>query len=565
MFFKRFRSKSSRQSRPSQVRKPRGRLGVERLEDRLMMFGDAIGTDVDSLASQTDDLTTDVREYLSGSNVPQLSSDPDATHTLYLDFDGYEYLGLISGRVNPYVPAFSMDDNYKALNKQELQVIEETWSWVSEDFSPFDINVTTVDPGQKAFDNNLALRVAIGGYGEWYGDDPISGVSLGNPFFDDFTPNVVWTFSEEIQDRAEILNKFDGDGRDVLFQPYLANTISHEAGHAFGLAHHGEWDEAGVKTAEYTGGEELRTPIMGSNRARDRATWDVTELMKYQRDDDGNILENAEGKKLYEFAKIQDDMEVLADTLGFRTDDHDATLDAAPDLVRSGISSVSQAGVIEKISDADWFRFSTTGGNVHLSVDVLEDMTDLNSDGVDNDEDGVTDEGDEYDWGGANLDVRIEIYRINNEVTGDMTFIAAADPGDRLGAEFSGSLISGDYVLMVMSHGHHGDAGQYTISGSIPRLSIEIPTVPEFWPSDQRELPGIDPRVDPRLTLPLKQEFVVAQSKPIATATKAEAIVSVGVNTNVEFKGSMTTLMKKVSSRNTLIGLSKYGTTKLGR
>ena len=297
-----------------------------------MMFGDDIVADPGS-SLDLDDARDDLQSYLSGPVVPEFHSNPGATHSLYLDFDGYEYMGVISNYARPHTDVFSLDDDYKSFSKLERDMIEDVWNWVAEDFAPFDVNVTTVEPTERAFANNLALRVAIGGAG-------------------------------------------------------------------------------------------------------------------------------------------------------------------------------------------DWFRFSTTGGHVQLAANVLEDMTDLNGDGIDNDLDGDVDEGDEYLWGGANLDLRMELFRVDNEVSGAMTLITAVDPDDRLGAEFSGTLGSGDYVMVIKSHGHAGDAGQYTLSGSVPKFTIESLSVPEIWPTNPFVSPSMDPR---QVTEPTKTDALTV--KP--TTTTDDSIITV--------------------------------------
>jgi hypothetical protein len=43
----------------------------------------------------------------------------------------------------------------------------------------------------------------------------------------------------------------------------IATTASHEAGHAYGLEHHGDYDV----------GTNITTPIMGANAQGDRTLW----------------------------------------------------------------------------------------------------------------------------------------------------------------------------------------------------------------------------------------------------------------------------------------------------
>ena len=92
--------------------------------------------------------------------VPALNSRPGAAQTLYLDFDGsapfswfnatgsYVVRGPNSIRiVTGAVQAFSIDGDFNNFSAAELDTINHIWQWVAEKFSPFTINVTTVDPG----------------------------------------------------------------------------------------------------------------------------------------------------------------------------------------------------------------------------------------------------------------------------------------------------------------------------------------------------------------------------------------------------------------------------------
>ena len=82
-----------------------------------------------------------------------LNSKPDAPRTIFLDFDG----GVISGTAwnNSYgepITARPYDSNGDVANFSdgELRDIQRIWRLVAEDFAPFDVNVTTQDPGADA-------------------------------------------------------------------------------------------------------------------------------------------------------------------------------------------------------------------------------------------------------------------------------------------------------------------------------------------------------------------------------------------------------------------------------
>src|SRR5206468_1200389 len=72
---------------------------------------------------------------------PALHSLSGAVAKLYLDFNG---------DTNPQyhtTPAYDRDGNPASFNDQELSDIQEIWARVAERYSPFKIDVTTVDPG----------------------------------------------------------------------------------------------------------------------------------------------------------------------------------------------------------------------------------------------------------------------------------------------------------------------------------------------------------------------------------------------------------------------------------
>jgi hypothetical protein len=81
-----------------------------------------------------------------------------------LDFKG----GSVSGRAwksgaNVTWPAFDSNGNSSSFSTTELTQIVTVWRAVSEDFSPFLVDVTTVDQIAAKTPNNNYMRVAIGG------------------------------------------------------------------------------------------------------------------------------------------------------------------------------------------------------------------------------------------------------------------------------------------------------------------------------------------------------------------------------------------------------------------
>lgn len=101
---------------------------------------------------------------------------------------------------------------------------------MAEDYAPFNINVTTVEPPAlapnipSASANGVALRLAIGGTSSILGLG--SGI-IGYAYINSFTSatsNVAYVFPTS-----------STGSHSSAFT--IATTVSHEAGHSFGLRH----------------------------------------------------------------------------------------------------------------------------------------------------------------------------------------------------------------------------------------------------------------------------------------------------------------------------------------
>ena len=187
------------------------------------------------------------------SSVPQLNSDPRRTAQLYLDFIGDPASTWGSDNV-PTTPAYDTDGNPTTFSSSELQNIQEIWSRVAEKYSPFNINVTTVNPGSLV--HGVDLKVVIGGDGAWTGGT-YGGLSYVDSFTDTDLPNWDYVFSKNVA---------AGDPHDV------AEAAAHEAGHAFGLNHQSVYSGTTL-TTEYNPGNANAAPIMGVSYNSTRGLW----------------------------------------------------------------------------------------------------------------------------------------------------------------------------------------------------------------------------------------------------------------------------------------------------
>jgi hypothetical protein len=105
-----------------------------------------------------------------------LSSRPSASRKILLDFDGHTTAGTwwndFVGRQNIVTPPYDRDGSPTTWSADELSDIVAIWRAVSEDYAMFDVDVTTVDPGNAAL-AGTGMRVVIGG--AWSGEDGLTG------------------------------------------------------------------------------------------------------------------------------------------------------------------------------------------------------------------------------------------------------------------------------------------------------------------------------------------------------------------------------------------------------
>ena len=360
------------------------------------------------------------------SQVLVLSSNPTANHTIYLDFNGHTTFGTSwNNRHNATgsfeTAAYDTDDDTSTFSASELSDIWETWQSVAEDFSPFDINVTTLLPSQNqltktgAFDTQWGIRVVVGGDGDWLGSDSDSLLGIASPSLDSFndsTDTPVFVFSDN-----------HSDGYTV------AQTISHEVGHSLGLSHddYAGFDSNGMFVGgEYYSGNSLWAPTMGNGDFAQLSQWDRGEYSSaLNREDDLDIITGQNG-------------------FGYRDDDHSDYFARASELAIIG-NAVETYGIIETNRDFDLFSFDSATGNIDLEINAFTQ--------------------------GPNLDILAELYNANRQLLG------VSNPADSLGASFAADLAPGTYYVAITGAGQgdpltggysdYGSLGQYSITGAI--------------------------------------------------------------------------------------------------
>ena len=254
------------------------------------------------------------------AEVPRLNSDANAPHTIYLDFDGhvepkskYTCPPPLNGTPEGWPIDISVTDISRTITATQVR---EIWEAVSEDFAPFNVNVTTDAARAPGSETANALRIAIGGLSTDHLGLAPSGCEdlLANPPY----------LNPRIANVAVVAL----DPRTVLPRQAAA-AISHEAGHLYGLAHH-----------------TAKSPTL-----LDR--WIVAAFLPGQR----YIWRNGEN----EFGRHQDDLAQLEWLLGRRPDElNPVVLTRAERITSAGteLSGFYANGTIAREYDFDDFVFT---------------------------------------------------------------------------------------------------------------------------------------------------------------------------------------------------------------
>ena len=226
-----------------------------------------------------------------------------------------------------------IDGDASSFSATELERIQYIWQRVSEDFAPFDVDVTTEDPGLEALrrtsssDQSYGVRAVIGGSSyDWYGAGAGGVAYIGSFNWSSDTPCFIW--------KAQL-----GNGNEK----YTAEAISHEVGHTLGLRHDGQTNG----TAYYQGHGNW-APIMGASYYRDVTHWSRGDYSQSN--------------------NTEDDLQVMQGYgIGYRADDHSNATAGATML--AGANPVA-AGRIERSTDVDHFSFTTGSGQISFTVAV---------------------------------------------------------------------------------------------------------------------------------------------------------------------------------------------------
>ncbi len=240
----------------------------------------------------------------NAAGLPLLTSRADGQGLkIFLDFDG-------NGSNLP----FGLDANDATFNAAEQTAIYETWREIVSYYSPFNVNVTTIQPPTGPSDPLFAWQLT---------SKSISGLFAAANSLTRTEPTAFNEASNAVSRRS---------------------GIAHEVGHILGLLHQSEFDRLGGTTFAYTDGFGPRdASIMGVDFAT-------------------NVRNFFFGRSSEGVATLQDDIFDIAATVasvtgddGFRPDDFgDSPFSAF--VVTPDVQQIP--GIIERHNDVDLFQVS---------------------------------------------------------------------------------------------------------------------------------------------------------------------------------------------------------------
>ncbi len=360
------------------------------------------------------------------SSPPTFNSRPNAPYHIYLDFNGGIVTGTAwnssNGIASYSVKAWSQDADLANFSDSEQTSIRRMWERISEDFAPFNVNVTTdttYDPVNYTGNKNnvgwLMIAPTVDNNNNnlpHAGSGGIAYVGVYGEFNYHTSYQPAWVTANTSSNIANI-----------------CEAASHEMGHNMGLSHDG------TSTLEYYGGHTSTSsapswgPIMGTGYNRDVSQWSKGEY--------------------YTSNQTQDDLTIIANRIGYRANDYGGTYGTASILP---LPPVSLNGVIENTNEADYFTFTTQGGTATFNANAFK--------------------SDSGTWG-SNLDIHLAIYNSS------LALVAENNPLTDVNATLSTNLPAGTYYLVVRpaatgtptvaspsGYSIYGSLGQYTITGT---------------------------------------------------------------------------------------------------
>jgi hypothetical protein len=340
----------------------------------------------------------------------KLSSFPSAKATIFLDFDGQTVVGTAWNSNGPlYCAPSGMTDSQ----------ITEIFNRVSEDYRPFNINITTDSTVYLTAPLNQRMRVIITPTSDWY--QGVGGVAFTGSFiWGDETPAFV--FSDRLSYNPKM----------------VAECCTHESGHTVGLSHQAKYNGTCTLLATYnqgTGtGQTSWAPVMGNSYYRNLSGWNNGPTPSGCTDD-------------------QDNLSIITSRNGFtyRTDDYSDDPKVNPAQISVVNTLFSDNGIITTNTDKDAFEINLPQDGV-LQFNVAPYSIGPNNEGAD-------------------LDVKVTM------LNSSMDVLKIYDPEDKLDVSVDTVLMAGNYYFIVQGAGNanttnYGSLGSYRVSGTLSPLTV---------------------------------------------------------------------------------------------
>ncbi|MEY4066032.1 MAG: hypothetical protein RIR26_2240, partial [Pseudomonadota bacterium] len=439
--------------------------------------------------------------FVDTSMTFKLHSNPTASKVIYLDFTGHTTQNT-SWNSNYYAgadivsPPFDLDGDSSTFSADEKQKIQQIWQFISVDFAPFDVNVTTEEPPpddlikQGITDTKYGIRVVFSSVGPDSGNTGVGGIAYSDSFdLNSDTPAFVYA------------HKFYGVTKN------MAEAASHEIGHSLGLSHDG--NSQGTYYEGHGFGEVGWASIMGVGYFRNVSTWDKGEYFGY-------VGELSTLSTNPNYGKGPDDIAAITNYNGFGyIHDNEANNISTAGVLFYNASAqkrVSQLGVINSNIDSDFFRLDiASNGSIDLTFDPYISLAWINTGGtfdgtkqsyfsfVPDINPWTVTQGAQTPWaeGGSNLDIKVSLLNSNGDILAVASNVGRLIPTsntdntrflpERL--TLSG-LSAGSYFLKVEGEGvgtpsidppsgysNYGSIGNYYISGSFTPAATPVVVV----------------------------------------------------------------------------------------
>lgn len=339
---------------------------------------------------------------IAKTQVPLLSSYPSATAVIFLDFDGQTVDNTSWNTSGPiYCGASGLTNSQ----------ITEIFNRVSEDYRPFNVNITTDSTVYLAAPAAMRTRVILTVTSSWYGS--AGGVSFVGSFtWGDDTPAFVFT---------ALLNYNTKN---------ISEAASHEAGHTLGLYHQASYDASCNKITDYNSGQGTGeigwAPIMGVGYSKNFTLWN-------------------NGPNSFGCTNYQSDLDVITSSNGFtyRTDDYSSSFSSASTTTFTN-NQFNVNGIIERNTDQDMFKF-TMPSYGEFTLDAVPYNVGSND-------------------AGSDLDMQISLYDYSQNL------ISVYNPGTLLSSVIDTTISAGIYYLKVEGKGNiyapnYASLGSYSLNG----------------------------------------------------------------------------------------------------